>query len=311
MFLFTNIFTGTTGITPLSYTTTRSNVFNGTQPTNEGCTPVDGQETVNCGVNSTLMDCVREPDRNFDLSYVKYGFIWNRTSSVNQQVSVVFRFDQQVDIRRVTMFFFNSPDNNIKVPNLMFYWSNDDSTMPSNLISFNPISINRDVQRKRRLNININDDGAIRFQYFRIVMSFYNNSEWIFLTEVLFCGKLNSTILVMHNILLFIGIPAPYHLIHPPVDGYQQVLLSTTSMTTITCSLNDTIPASVQVTWYHNGSVVDIPGITKAGDTTTLPLENILSRPSSDVMGTYRCVFSDSTNGWTLRRSTEVLITST
>ena len=181
--------TGTTVIAPLSYTTTRSNVFNGTQPTNEGCTPVDGQETVNCGVNTTLMDCIREPDRNFDLSHVKYGFVWNRTSSVNEQRSVVFRFDQQVDIRRVIMFFFNSPDNNIKVPNLMFYWSNDDSTMPSNPISFNPVSVNRDVQRQRRLNINIDNDGAIRFQYLRVLMNFYNNSEWIFLTEVLFCGK--------------------------------------------------------------------------------------------------------------------------
>ena len=110
---------------------------------------------------------------------------------------------------------------------------------------------------------------------------------------------------------MFIGIPAPYHLTHPPVDGYQQVVFSTTSMTTITCSLNDTIPASVEVTWYYNGGVVDLPGITKAGDTTILPLENILSRPSSEVVGTYQCVFSDSTNGWTLRRSTEVLITST
>jgi len=82
-------------------------------------------------------------------------------------------------------------------------------------------------------------------------------------------------------------------------------------MTTVTCSLNDTIPASVQVSWYYNGSVVDIPGITQAGNTTTLPLENLLSTPSSEVVGTYQCVFCDSMRGWTLRRSTMVLIVGT
>jgi len=157
-------------------------VFNGTQPSNDGC---DGQGTINCGVGTTLVDCITGPRHNFDIS--KY-FLWNRT--VNQQVSVVFRFDQQVDIRRIVMIFYNSPSNNITIPNLMFYWSNDNSSMPSNQISFNTTDLfNRDREGRHRLSFNINHDGGIRLQYFRAVMSFYDASEWIFLSEVFFCGK--------------------------------------------------------------------------------------------------------------------------
>ena len=39
-----------------------------------------------------------------------------------------------------------------------------------------------------RVNIAINNDG-LQFQYLRIEMSFYDNSEWIFLGEMFFCGK--------------------------------------------------------------------------------------------------------------------------
>ena len=109
------------------------------------------------------------------------------------------------------------------------------------------------------------------------------------------------------NVLLFIGIPAPYHLTHPPKDGYLQVVPTTTSMTTITCSLNDTIPASVGVTWFYNNSIIATPGIvTLTGNTTVLLLQNLRS---SNLVGTYQCVFNDSMNGWTLKRSTVLVIT--
>jgi len=162
-------------------------VFNGTQPGNDGC---DGHGTINCGIGTTLMDCIIGPRRNFYISDAPKYFLWNRTSSVNQQVSVVFSFDQQVDIRRIIMIFYNSPSNNIMIPNLVFYWSNDDSSIPSNQISFNKTDLfHRDRERQCKLNLNINHDGGISLQYFRIVMSFYDDSEWIFLSEVFFCGK--------------------------------------------------------------------------------------------------------------------------
>ena len=91
------------------------------------------------------------------------------------------------------------------------------------------------------------------------------------------------------------------------MDGYTQVVPPTTSLTTLTCSLNDTIPPSVEVTWFHNDSIIIIPGIvTQTGSTTTLLLQNL---QSSSVAGTYQCVFNDSINGWTLKRSTVLLIT--
>ena len=42
--------------------------------------------------------------------------------------------------------------------------------------------------QRRRLNIDINDNGP-QFQYLRIEMVLYDNSEWIFLGEVQFCGE--------------------------------------------------------------------------------------------------------------------------
>ena len=168
----------------------RSHVFNGTQSSNEGCTngvSIDGQVTIDCGQETTLIDC----DRGFNggnYSYLSGTFTWNRIASVDQQVSIVFRFDQQINISRISMFFWNSQNNSIIVLNVMMYWSNDDSITPSNEINITSGSPNRNGDRRNRLNIDINDVG-LQFQYLRIVMSFYNNSEWIFLSDVQFCGE--------------------------------------------------------------------------------------------------------------------------
>ena len=168
----------------------RSNVFNGTQPSNEGCTngvSVDGQVTIDCGQGTTLIDC----DRGFNggsYSDLSRTFAWNRATSVNQQVSIVFRFDQQINISRITMLFWNSQSNNIIIPTVRLYGSNDDSTTPSNEIDITPGSIRRSGDGRRRWFIDINDNG-LQFQYLIVEMSFYDDSKWIFLNEVEFCGE--------------------------------------------------------------------------------------------------------------------------
>ena len=167
----------------------RSNVFNGTQPSNEGCTngvSIDGQVTIDCGQGTTLIDC----DRGFNggnYSDLSRTFAWNRTTSVAQQVSIVFRFDQQINISRITMFFCNSQSDSIIIPNVRMYWSNDDSITPSNEITITTNSPSRTGDARRRLFIDVNNE--LQFQYLRIEMSFYNDSEWIFLGEVQFCGE--------------------------------------------------------------------------------------------------------------------------
>ena len=183
--------TGSIPLSPLSYNTMGSDVFNGTQPSNEGCTngvSIDGQVTIDCGQGTTLIDCDRGYNDNADYSDLSNYFIWNRTTSVTQQVSIVFKFYQQINISRISMFFWNSQSNSIIVPNVMMYWSNDDSITPSNEINITTNSPARTGDVRRRLNIDINNDG-LQFQYLRIEMSFYDNSEWIFLGEVFFCGK--------------------------------------------------------------------------------------------------------------------------
>jgi len=198
--IHTYIHTGSIPLSPLSYNTMRSNVFNGTQPSNEGCTngvSIDGQATIDCGQGTTLIDCDQGYNDNADYSDLSDYFIWNRTnkttSRINllaQQVSIVFRFYQQISISRISIFFWNSPSNSIIVPNVMLYWSNDDSAAPatlSNEITITTNSPSRTDNGQQRLNIDVSN--YRQFQYLRIVMSFYDNSEWIFLGEVQFCGE--------------------------------------------------------------------------------------------------------------------------
>ena len=180
-------YTGSIPLSQFSYTT---HVFNGTQPSNKGCTNgaiIDGQMTIDCIQGTTLIDCDRGYNDNVDYSDLSNYFIWNRTASVDQQVSIVFRFDQQINISRISMFFWNSQSNSIIVPNVMMYWSNDDSITPSNVINITTNLPSRTGDGRRRLNININND-TVQYQYLRITLSFYTSSEWIFLSEVEFCG---------------------------------------------------------------------------------------------------------------------------
>ena len=188
MFSIQEVHAGTMLLSPLSYNTNRSHVFNGTQPSNEGCILIGGEVNIECGQGTTLIDCDRGYNDNADYSHLSNYFIWNRTASVDQQVSIVFRFNQQINISRISMFFWNSQSNNIIVPNVMMYWSDDDSITSSSVIDITPGSPNRGVDSRRRFNIDINN-AVLKYQYLRIVMSFYNNSEWIFLSDVQFCGE--------------------------------------------------------------------------------------------------------------------------
>jgi len=171
----------------------RSNVFNGTQPSNEGCTisaSLGERVTIDCGQGTILIDCEQGDINNINYLNLSNYFIWNRTTSAAQQVSTVFRFRQQINISRISMFFWNSPSNSIIIPSVRLFWSNHNSIAPSNEILITTNSPGRNSDGQQRLNININDD-ELQFQYLRIVMRFYENSEWIFLSEVQFCGEYN------------------------------------------------------------------------------------------------------------------------
>ena len=105
-----------------------------------------------------------------------------------QQVSIVFRFDQPVNIRRISMFFWNAPNDYVTVPTFILYSSNDDSTTPSNEItSNNNLALVGNDRHRCRRNLDITDEGEL-FQFWRIVMTSTEGS-YIFLNEVSFCGK--------------------------------------------------------------------------------------------------------------------------
>ena len=72
-----------------------------------------------------------------------------------------------------------------------------------------------------------------------------------------------------------------------------------TSLVQLMCSLNINISMA---TWLHNDSItMTTPRseITTAGNTTTLVIRNL--QPSD--AGVYQCVFSDTSDTWTLTRN--------
>ena len=109
--------------------------------------------------------------------------------------------------------------------------------------------------------------------------------------------------------ILFTGNTAPYHITQPSTDNDVQIVSPTATMTSITCSLNITIPSTVIVTWSHNTSLItDRSQITTAGSTTTLLIGDL--QPSD--AGDYQCVFNDALgSGWELRRNVRLIIIGT
>ena len=287
--------TGSIPLTPLSYSTKRSSMFRGTQPSNMGCTNsvlIDGQVTVDCEQGTALIDCASgfNGGKFSDLSNIPI-FIWNNT--VSAQVSIVFRFYQQIRINVIRMFFWRSQSNSILVPDVLVYRSNNHSTTPSNpiFISYNAAG---SINGKSTLNIT-NSDNEQQFQYLRIAMRFNNNHEWIFLSEVQFCGKYDTIVRVVNNVMIFTGNVAPYHFTQPPIDGYMQAVSPTATIVMVTCSLNVTIPDNMIILWRHNNSLMP----TVDGESLTIELINF---GPSDV-GVYQCIFNNYVNGWVLKRS--------
>ena len=165
-------------------------MFSGTTPSNGGCTDgasIDGQVTTDCGQGTALLDCDLDFNGgNFsDLSNTTI-FTWNRTPLVSNGVSIIFRVTQQSNINVIRMFFWSSTNDSINVPSVTVYWS-DNSNRPSNALRTASSTIDGSDSGQQIMTINF---GNNRFHYLRITMRFADNSGWIFLSEVQFCGKL-------------------------------------------------------------------------------------------------------------------------
>ena len=87
------------------------------------------------------------------------------------------------------MWFWNAPRSLIGIPNLELLSSNDDSTTPSNPVTFDDSDspTPREGRRYRR-NIDIAGEGFMT-QSLEVMMSITGEERYIFLSEVLFCGK--------------------------------------------------------------------------------------------------------------------------
>ena len=175
-------------------------MFNGTQLSNEGCTngvSVDGQVTIDCGQGTTLIDCDQGNNNNVNYSDLSSYFVWSSNELQGQRVSIVFRFNEQINISRIAMSLWNSPSNSIIIPSVRVFWSNDGSNIPSTPIMATNI---RTGDGLSRVFIYISN-AALQFQYLRIEMIIQIDDGWIFLSEVQFCGEYNS-LLIDYCVLL-------------------------------------------------------------------------------------------------------------
>ena len=165
-----------------------SDEFFGTQPTNDGCNATN--DTINCGVGTTLMDCDRGSVGNLNFSDLSDYFLWSRRSmSEIRAVSTVFRFDQPVNIDRISMWFWYAPVSaSADIPKLALYSSNDDSSKPSNPVTIDiSDSLPLVMDGQYRLNVDITDED-LWIHSLRILTSI-DNSAVMLLSEVMFCGK--------------------------------------------------------------------------------------------------------------------------
>ena len=105
------------------------------------------------------------------------------------------------------------------------------------------------------------------------------------------------------------GNTAPYHFTQPSTDNDVQIVSPTATMTSITCSLNITIPSRTIVIWSHNGGIATTASNKneiRTSHGTTLLIEN----PRSSDAGVYQCTFYGITyDGWVLKRNIRLLIT--
>ena len=219
-------------------------------------------------------------------------------------MSIMFRFNQQINISNISMFFWNSPSNSIIVPNVSMAWADHNLEFFETTITTN--SPNRTKDGLITLNIN-NISDKLKFQYLRIMMHFYRNSEWIFLSEVQFCGKCVASYGSCDDInccvLWHTGNTAPFHITEPLIDDYVQIVSTTVTMVSIRCSLNITIPSSMIIQWTHNTDIITSNGLSRTGNTATL-IRNF--QPS--YVGNYQCIFNDAVGGWMLRRNVRLYI---
>ena len=164
-------------------------MFSGVEPSNGGCTDgasIDGQVTTDCGQETALLDC----DSNFNEGNISdlTIFAWNRAPLGSNEVSITFSFTQQSIINVIRMFFWSSASDDINIPSVMVYWS-DNPTKPSYPFrTANSIINGSGSGQLRIMTITVSNN---KLQYVRIAMSFPGNHGWILLSEVQFCGKLS------------------------------------------------------------------------------------------------------------------------
>ena len=181
-------FVGKIPLSVFSYRTIRSHVFNGTRPSNKGCTndaSSGGELSIDCRLGAALLDC----NSDFNGGDLTTN-TWNRASLSSNVVSIVFRLTQQSSISVIRMFFWNSTSDNINIPRVSAYYSDDSPTTQSSALTTTSISVDGNENGSI---VTLNTSGNQKFHYLRISMNFLNNQGWIFLSEIQFCGKLSHS----------------------------------------------------------------------------------------------------------------------
>ena len=75
----------------------------------------------------------------------------------------------------------------------MMYWSYyyyDDIIVSNEILQITSNSPNRTGDGQHTMNFDLSSSTTrLKFQYLRVELSFHTSSQWIFLSEVYFCGE--------------------------------------------------------------------------------------------------------------------------
>ena len=152
-----------------------------------------------CGSSSVLADSTTTPTETLDLNdpdYLMNFATWN--SSVSN-INVVFQFAIDIAFSRVDLYFLHYPEMNISLPNLKMFQVSAFTMVSGGIIIPHTLTnngnLNSDDREVRRVTLLFNS-GSVTRRHFRLDISFSDllDTDWFFLSEVIFCNRLPQSL---------------------------------------------------------------------------------------------------------------------
>ena len=172
-------------------------LFNDSTDMGTGCVRADGTGSLDCGMNTRLVDGDTGPLHSLSSTNLHRFLAWNRTHTQSITLSFGLVFDPPntvPSLSSVILYFFSYPTQRIGLPSVTLSGSFDDigmDTFPISYIYGNNGDLRSNDSQLRNVTLSITSSITIIHILF-IELSFPDNTDidWILLSEVDICqGK--------------------------------------------------------------------------------------------------------------------------